>query len=140
MKDKKEPIDLSMIKFLISLAKGHNICSCEQAMADWMILVLHTGYRRNEYAQDANELNKNQTYERAKDNSSRVFMLSDFEFRKSKTIHLNNNPTNKIQMNEAQYVFIQWRWQKNGDNGQIIPFARNNNFPHFCPVRAALRI
>ena len=92
IKDKKDPLDLAMIEFLISQARGHNICSSEQAIVDWMVLGFHTGFRRNEYAQDANELNKNQTYERAKDNKARAFILEDFEFRKTKTIRLNNAP------------------------------------------------
>ena len=138
MKDKKDPIDLAMIEFLISIAKDTNLCSSEQAIADWMILGLHTGFRRNEYAQDINFLNKTRTYERAKDNKARAFILSDFEFRKTKTIRHNNHPNVKIT--DAQYVFITWRWQKNGDNGQKIPFAKNNDFPDLCPVRAALRI
>ena len=107
MKDKKDPIDLAMIEFLISITKTKHICSSEQAIADWMILGFHTGFRRNEYAQDTNVLNKNHTYERAKDNSARAFILHDFEFRKTKTnIHPN------VKITDAQYVFITWRWQK----------------------------
>ena len=93
---------------------------------------------RNEFAQDTYELNKTGTYERAKNNSARAFILEDFEFRETKTIRLNNDPN--ITIHDALYVFITWRWQKNGDNGQIIPFARNNQFPHLCVVRDALRI
>ena len=34
----------------------------------------------------------------------------------------------------------KWRFQKNGNNGEIIPFARNNQKQKFCPVRAAFCI
>ena len=40
----------------------------------------------------------------------------------------------------AHFVHIKWRFQKNGQNGEIIPFARNNKKKKFCSVRAAFRI
>lgn len=138
MKNKQDPMDLPMLEFIISTARNSDICSSEQAIADWLTLGLHTGFRRNEFAQDTNDLNKTGTYEHAKDNKSRAFILEDFEFRKTKSIRLNNDP--HITIHDALYVFITWRWQKNGDNGQKIPFAKNNELSHLCPVRAALRI
>ena len=40
----------------------------------------------------------------------------------------------------AHYVRITWRYQKNGDHGQDITFARDLKNPEFCPVETALVI
>ena len=37
-------------------------------------------------------------------------------------------------------ISIWWHWQKNWDNGQIIPFHHDNNDPLFCPVSMAIHI
>ena len=41
---------------------------------------------------------------------------------------------------DAKHVQITWRYQKNNDNGQKLIFTANDENPHRCPVRAAMRI
>ena len=52
----------------------------------------------------------------------------------------NKQPLPPNRRFQAKFVHIKCRFQKNGNNGEIIPFARNNLRVKFCPVRAAFRI
>ena len=69
------------------------------------------------------------------DGSPKAFLFSDFFFSGP-----NRSPVNKNKRHCAAFIHITWRFQKNMQNGERIPFARNNRNPKFCPVRAAYRI
>eukprot|EP00957_Ditylum_brightwellii_P184818 14077066-Ditylum_brightwellii.AAC.1 len=53
---------------------------------------------------------------------------------------LSNTPKRVLQGREIAYLDIRWRFQKNGENGQKIKFAKNINNKQICPVLAAARI
>ena len=69
------------------------------------------------------------------DSTSKAFIASDFTFFGDNCRPITNN-----KRQTAPFVHITWRFQKNGQNGEEIPFARNNTKPQFCAVRAAYRI
>lgn len=68
----------------------------------------------------------------------KAFILSDFTFYSTSQARIYNPIESDISI--IDYVDIRWRFQKNRDNGQVIPFKRDNDHPSVCPVLAAFRI
>lgn len=106
------------------------------AVVDWIILGRYTGFRKSEWCQST--LSKFDRIEDWPGQPARAFIRSDFVFL-GKNEELIADPT-AVDPSEIHFVRIRWRCQKNLDNGQTIPFARDDKHPTFCPVRAALRI
>ena len=50
----------------------------------------------------------------------------------------NNTRTSHLQ--SASLVKICWKFQKNGNNGEVLSYTTNTKKPFRCPVRAALQI
>ena len=48
--------------------------------------------------------------------------------------------TPSLDHTTVAFVSTRWRYQKNGDNGQIITYARNLDNPELCYVSAVIRI
>jgi hypothetical protein len=67
-----------------------------------------------------------------------AFIADDFDFRGPNEKHLRGAQLTSFK--HIKGVFIRWRFQKNGDNGQLIPYYCDDDNPTFCPVRAAHRI
>lgn len=107
------------------------------SLADWAVICLQTGFRISEYAQAHSALHMNLYSPCAKniDGTTKAFIHSDFQFTDANKPPV---PTNRRYL--AKFVHIKWRFQKNGNNGEVIPFARNNQKVKFCAVRAAFRI
>ena len=95
------------------------------------------GFRVSEYAQSCSAIHMSIDSRVTKnlDGSPKAFLFSDFFFSGP-----NRSPVNKNKRHCAAFIHITWRFQKNMQNGERIPFARNNRNPKFCPVRAAYRI
>jgi hypothetical protein len=109
-----------------------DIASCLYA---WIALGRYTGFRRSEWAQT-----RKLSYECAPDNSgdARALIDADMLFFDSQGHLLDKLPT--LVSPPLFRVDIRWRWQKNGDNGQVISFWRDESNPVWCPVQAAWRI
>ena len=107
-------------------------------MGDWLILGEQTGFRRKEWAQDRTYLYKHKDFQRNVDGSSAVFILTDMEFRAKKNKRINNNYL--VDINKAKSVNLKWRYQKNLDNGQVIPYVKDSNYKKHCFVEASKRI
>ena len=125
-----------MMHFLRDQAKSASIDSLPRALFDWMVLGRYAGYRRSEWCQTTKT-----TYERLVDwpgKPAKAFIKEDFIFL-TKTKRRLLGAVSRFRQ-QAQYVRITWRYQKNGDHGQDITFARDAKNPEFCPVEAALII
>eukprot|EP00957_Ditylum_brightwellii_P019080 1436190-Ditylum_brightwellii.AAC.1 len=57
------------------------------------------------------------------DGSAKVFTLEDFIFVSKQGERLPYTPTRVLQDREIACLDIRWRFQKNGNNSQIIKFA-----------------
>ena len=74
------------------------------------------------------------------DGKPAAFILSDFVFCDKKVRRLKQAKRKMLQEKDVFIVSICWRAQKNGNNGKIKKFARNDANPMFCAPQAALQI
>ena len=137
MPDRSEALTPEMVEYLYDKGKASHPDSAIAAYADWAVLSLQAGFRISEYAQSHHAQSMSIFTPCAKniDLSSKAFIHSDFKFTGNNKSYLPPN-----RRFHAQFVHIKWRFQKNGQNGEVIPFARNNKKIKFCAVRAAFRI
>ena len=137
MPNRSEPLTPEMVQYLVEYGSKFHPNSAPSAYADWAVLSLQTGFRISEYAQTHSAQHKSLTSKVSVniDGSSQAFIASDFKF-----LGHNRRPLTNKKRQLAEFVHITWRFQKNGVNGEEIPFARNDKRPLFCPVRAAFRI
>jgi len=132
--NRREPLTKEMIKYFISTHKNSHQDSKEAALLDWMILGAKTGFRKSEWCQDFCDIKK-RLFNRNIDGTFKAFTVNDWDF---KTISVDKN---KVKKNgRPNVVYITWRFQKNGANGETIPFVEDVDNPEFCPVAAATRI
>ena len=110
------------------------------AIVDWIILGRYTGFRKSEWCQST--LTKFEKITEWPGHPALAFVATDFVLmgpgQQRITITSDTTYTKIIQL--VEFVEIQWRKQKNNDNGQKIPFARDHANPTTCPVLAAVRI
>ena len=137
MPNRSEALTPEMVEYLYDQGRASHQDSAIAAVADWAVLSLQAGFRISEYAQahSAQHMSLYSPWAKNIDGSSRAFIHSDFRF----TGH-NKRTLSTNKRHFAKFVHIKWRFQKNGNNGEVIPFARNNVKVKFCPVRAAHRI
>ena len=45
-----------------------------------------------------------------------------------------------LKISHAKILKLRWRFQKNGNNGEVLTYMCNDSLPHRCPVRAAIRV
>ena len=136
--NRREPVTKDMVDYLIDKGASKYSDNHVAATADWLIIGLQAGFRKAEWAQDRAYVNKHGTYKRNIDSSSSAFIKSDSEFRGHKGKCLDH--TKSILIDEVSTVHLTWRYQKNQDNGQVIPFAKGTLDPKFCSVAAILRV
>ena len=139
MPNRREPLTKDMVTFLIKKSAALNLPDGKYAvMTDWFILALQAGFRRMEWSQDATKLATTKSFQCNIDGSPSAFIQSDFEFRGPNGRRLVHSPS--LHIDDIETVNITWRFQKNLDNGQTIPFAKDVLCPNLCCVSAALRI
>ena len=112
--------------------------SLEAALTDWFILGMHTGMRKSEWWQDRNILQKTGDVIKNRDGSSSAFVLDDFMSEHPARFRCNHTRTSHLQ--SASLVKIFLRFQKNGNNGEVLSYIINAKNPARCPIRAALQI
>jgi len=131
--NRRHPITTTMLNSLYKRQSSEHEDSYLSALFDWLVLGIHTGHRKSEWCQDASEFKKSNTISKTVKNTSAAFIAADFR--------LSSKPSTSSSTNSNHnYLQIMWRFQKNGQNGQIVSFAHNNKNPHLSPVRAAERI
>jgi len=140
MPNRREPITSDMIEFILAKAKTTHEDSLVAALADWFVLGEYTGARLSEWAQTLAHTQRGQIGCNNIDNSSKAFILEDFQFEGSRCKRLCNAPNHTLNPHEVHGVRICWCYQKNGDNGQKILYTRNTANTTCCAVRAALSI
>jgi len=138
---RREMIYDDMFHDMLAHAKLRDPDGREAAILDWLILSRYTGFRAAEYCQTSTR-----QYEEVEvppslweGERAKAFIASDFEFFDERYRPMTNI-TAQTDISSVRYVRIRWRWQKNLDHGECIPYERDLASPAFCPVRAALRI
>lgn len=141
VKRRREMIYDDMFHDMLAHARLRDPDGREAAILDWLILSRYTGFRAEEYCQKATK-----RYEEVdvpprlwEGERTKAFIASDFEFFDERYRPLSDITTH-TDISSVRYVRIRWRWQKNLDHGECIPYERDLDSPAFCPVRAALRI
>ena len=126
----------SMTEWICTYVQKLHPDAPERAIFDWIILGRYAGFRPSEWCQTTQG-----TYRRIEEWPGQppyAFIPSDFTF-----FGINErrfSPSDIITMEMVELVELQFRKQKNHDNGQLITFKRDIKNPALCPVRAAFRI
>ena len=129
-----------MMHWMIAQANHSGIDSSTAAIVDWTILGRYTGFRKSEFCQSSQH-----SYTRIDDWPHRpplAFIEDDFTFLGSIEQIISTTTLSDFDaiLKHVHYVRIRWRKQKNNQNGEEITFARDDDKPNVCPVRAAIRI
>ena len=153
MPNRREPVTKEMVEFVTNKAHLAPTPDCRyNAMADWLILGMYTGFRLSEWAQEKRSYRNNKftkhkhgnkfaTWnERGGDCSPKAFILADFEFTGANNKKLDNGSNKILKPKVVRSFNITWRLQKTKDHGQVINYRTNVNDPSMCPVLDALRI
>ena len=136
MPNRREPITKAMVLHWAKVAKNAHPDSFESAFYDWMVVGKYAGLRKSEWVQDAADYKKTKDFTRNVDGTVKAFILADFEFSDVR----NRRITTRRKNSTAHKATIRWRFQKNLDNGQKIPYTKNEADPRLCAVLAARRI
>lgn len=135
MPNRREPVTIPMIQYMYQ-HRG-NIDSITHALYDWNVIGHYLGLRLSEWAQ----VKPDSHIPMAPDGLPFAFTFHDmvfFSHDKSRIVQRFN-----IALRNLRYIAtvqFRWRYQKNGDNGQLIDLARDLNRSWMCPVLAAIRI
>ena len=135
IEDRRHMICDDMMHWLHEHTKNLDPDSIAAAIVDWIKLGRYTGFRKSEWCQKSQS-----SYQRIDSwpgQPAEAFVWADFTFLDCRKRKLSPR---QLSRQRVFYVIVRWRKQKNGDNGQEITYARDDDIPDFCPVRAALRI
>ena len=140
MPNRQEPLTIEMTQHLISKAKSSYHDSPEAAIADWSIVGLQSGPRSSEWCQSNSKqiLPITANFKKNVDGSATAFIAGDFVLKNKHKRPIFLTPS--LDHTTVAFVSTRWRYQKNGDNGQIITYARNLDNPELCYVSAVIRI
>ena len=134
--NRRHPVTLNMLDYLYKRQLHKHSDSYDCALYDWLVLGMHTGHRKSEWCQDTTEFRNSNSFSLSVQKTSTAFIAQDFKLSYKPTPQ-ESSPISPLQPN---YLEITWRFQKNGQNGQVVSFAHNYKHPHRSPVRAAERI
>jgi len=136
--NRKEMITDSMILHMLQECRLSPPDSLHFAIFDWIILGRVTGARRSEWCQDGSGIEMTTPCLAHPIPEPKAFIFDDFHF--FDALHRRIYNVSGQNANEVAFVKICWRFQKNNDNGQVIPYSRDRSNPEVCPVMAAVRI
>ena len=134
--NRRHMITDEMMVWLVKTASVAHRDSHLAAIVDWTLLGRYTGFRKSEWCQSTqSKFDKITGWHGA---PSQAFIRSDFVFLGARK-QIIPDPLS-VHPSCIKYIHIRWRWQKNGQHGEVIPFACDYTRPAYCPVMAALRI
>ena len=137
-----EPLTKEMLDHILQQAQkersdGHRD-GLYSVISDWGTMGLQSGFRKSEWAQDNGSLRRDKDVQRNVDGTPKAFLSSDFQFKGDAGKHVRS--TTQVSMAAAQTVDTCWRFQKNGDNGQKITYAKDDVHKKRCYVTAAKNV
>lgn len=129
--DRREVITDTMFEYINEQASMSDDNSLTAALKDWFAWGRYSGPRRSEWCQMSQK-----TYERAIDDTAIAITPADIVFYNSE----GKVSDQTKDFNATQYAIVEWRWQKNDENGEKIKYYVNTNCSTWCPVHALRRI
>ena len=129
--DRREVITDTMFEYINAQANISNDDGLTAALKDWFAWGRYSGPRRSEWCQTSQT-----TYEKEVDNTAKAITPADIVFYNSEGKVLNQPK----DFDTTQYAIVEWRWQKNDENGEKIKYFVNSNCNAWCPVYALRRI
>jgi hypothetical protein len=134
MPQRREMISDEMLDIFLARKQAAKTDSLDDCFFDWLCMGRYTGFRSAEWAQT-----RKTTFERISrdNNAARAMIDEDFVFFDDQGRLLEKTAANAKRVRR---VDVCWRVQKNGQNGEIISYWRDDEDPRWCPVRAAWRI
>lgn len=136
--DRREMIYDNMFNLMLKASKLHQLDSLDSAILDWIILGRVTGARKSKWCQDSQTVKLTTPTLQNIHQQPLAFIRDDFTFLDSQDRIIHTITPSSIS--SVSSVTIRWRFQKNNNNGEKIPFVCDKLRPSICPVLAALRI
>ena len=136
--NRRNMITDDMVQWFIDESRTQDPDSAMASITDWIILGRYTGARASEWCQTTQS--NHAVIEAWPGTPSLAFTRDDFTFLGRHERRLTDDDISNLTIEHINHVRIEWRKQKNKDNGQKIDFARDDVNPDYCAVRAALRI
>lgn len=129
--DRREVITDSMFEYINVRAKESAEDSLIAALQNWFAWGRYSGPRRSEWCQTSKK-----SYEKEIDDSAKAITPADIVFydAESKILNMLND------FSKVYYATVEWRWQKNNDNGEKIKYFINTTCFAWCPVHALWNI
>jgi hypothetical protein len=128
-------------KFFAKLRQMATASKCKDSASDLLFDVVALGcYIRpglSEYAQTTQDKVDYHTYPPGT-TVIKAFIANNFTFYDERK-HLIKE-LNKDSLQQANFVKITWRIQKNCQNGQLITLAAESGQPEICPVRSTVQL
>jgi hypothetical protein len=129
-------LDKKVFAKLLQTASGSK---CEHSVSDLLFDVValgrYIGPHLSKYAQATQDKVDHHTYLSGK-TVIKAFIANNFIFYNEKRRVVKD--LNKDSLQQACFVKITWRIQKNRQNGQSITLAAESDQPEICPVRSAI--
>ena len=135
MPNRREPLTPKMLLHLHMCVDGED--SLSAALADWATMGINLGLRKSEWCQEQHEKGPGGV-KRAPDATPLAMIGDDGVFyddhNRRITGDVDSIPGIPKKLKQT------FRWQKNGQNGEMKTLLRNDEEPHKCPCRAWKRI
>ena len=133
--NRRDMIYDSMVSHMLQVTAGLQDDCLHSAILDWIILGRYGGFRQSEWCQTSQSIAMTRPSLALPVQEPLAFIPSDFAFFDSA-----GRPLPDIEDDSVDMVELTWRFQKNSNNGERIPFKRDYSSPDLCPVLAAVRI
>ena len=143
--DRREPFTIEMLRYLIELRDSqphiYDHDSLLATMTDWASAGLYDGFRLSEWAQpngnhalDNPHLNKR--------GKACAFCLDEFQFLSDDKIRISIDQITHLKPSSPTVgrIFLTYKTQKNGKNGEKRQHTRNASTTAPCHVTSAMRI
>ena len=132
--DRREVITDSMFEYIDELAMLSDDDGLHSAFKDWAAWSRYSGPRRSEWCQTSQT--KYERAESGKNDEALAISFDDILFY-DKHDRLVNLAAPFVQVS---YSTVEWRFQKNNDNGEIVKYYANPLSTKWCPAYALWRI
>ena len=139
--NRHEPFTPEMLNCARQLAaRSPSNVSLESALADWYEIGLLAGLRKSECAQDKDKAATPALVELNLFNDPMTFCINDVEIETVDRTRLSGSQCLLVQPVSVRKLWLTFRTQKNGDNGEKRLFTRNPNVGGHCMVAAMYRV
>jgi hypothetical protein len=135
--NRRDPLDKRMLTHLSQIKESSLYFSRSMVLFDWLILGLHLGFRRSEYAQKAQSATRTRI-QCNKDGTPTAFVVSDIEFYDAGRCPLSHDQAVKMPASVVS-VDLRWREQKNGQKHEKKTVVRSRS-PVHCAAAACVHI